>query len=286
MTCIGTTTFGFRYQLLDPAHAPSLASLVDQTRELGLEALQICENARPLEVDEAGWGRLADHAASAGVRLGIGGRTTDPALFRRYLERAASLPGRTLRLVFEEEEGDPPSPGDLARFLRRAAPALENAGVRLAIENHCDLASPVLAAEVAPYPADLVGFCVDTANSLRNFEPPERVMELLGPRAFCYHLKDYRVDGQVLGFQVRGAPLGTGRLDVDWFLDMVFDRYSEPEIYLENWVIPAGDRIRDIQEDELWLRASLACLRQRLEERAAAAPVGRREPVPQAGVLE
>lgn len=265
---IGTTSFGFRYQLLDVARAPALRSIVDQTRALGLGALQICENARPLDCSGADWDRLVEYAGSAGIRLGLGCKTTDPGVFLRYLMRAAGLPGRTLRLVFEEEHGRPPTREQVARFLREVVPLLEKHDVGLAIENHFDVPSRVLAGEAAAYPRELVGFCADTANSLRNFEPPELVMELLGPRAFCYHLKDYRVDGHLLGFQVGGAPLGTGRLNVDWFLDEVFARRADPDIYLENWVPPAGDRARDIEEEQKWLRVSLACLRQRLEARA------------------
>lgn len=266
---IGTTTFGFRHQLLDPARAPALTSLVDQANRFGLNALQVCENARPLDLDNSGWTRLVEYAASAGIRLGLGCKTTDLGVFRSYLERAAALPGRMLRMVFEEEQGHPPSREDVARFLAQAAPLLENHKVSLAIENHFDIASRVLAEEVAPYPQELVGFCADTANSLRNFEPPEMVMDLLGPRAFCYHLKDYCVNGHMLGFQVGGAPLGSGRLRVDWFLDQVFARHAEPELYLENWVPPTGDRTRDIEQDEVWLLASLDYLHQRLEARTA-----------------
>lgn len=262
---IGTTTFGFRYQLLDPARAPALTNVVDQARALGLDALQICENARPLDLSDADWRNLASHAASAGIRLGLGCKTTDLAVFRRYVERGAGLPGRTLRLVFEEEHGQAPTRCHVARFLERAVPLLEEHEIRLAIENHFDVASRILAEEVTPYSPELVGFCVDTANSLRNFEPPEVVMDLLGPRAFCYHLKDYRVEGHSLGFQVGGAPLGAGRLRVDWFLDAVLARQAEPEIYLENWVPPTGDQDRDVQEDEEWLRESLDYLHRRLE---------------------
>ena len=52
---IGTTSYGYRYQLLDAREAPPLAALVRQARAAGLEALQICENARPLDVPAAEW---------------------------------------------------------------------------------------------------------------------------------------------------------------------------------------------------------------------------------------
>ena len=50
---IGTTTFGFRYSFMDPANSPKLADVIRQTREAGVERLQVCENTRPLDMSKA-----------------------------------------------------------------------------------------------------------------------------------------------------------------------------------------------------------------------------------------
>ena len=59
-----------------------------------------------------------------------------------------------------------------------------------------------------------MAFCVDSANSLRNWESAEQVFDLLDERAAFYHLKDYCVRGSNVGFEVTGAPLGEGALDL------------------------------------------------------------------------
>jgi sugar phosphate isomerase/epimerase len=265
---IGTTSFGFRYQLLDAAVAPPLERIVEQAADLRLEALQICENARPLEMSEARWTRLVESATALGVQIGLGCKTTDPEVFERYLARAAALSRPMLRLVFEEEQGAPPAREGVERFLEYAARRLEGASVPLAIENHFDVPSRMLAEAVAQYPAELIGFCVDTANSLRNFESPENVFELLGPRALCYHVKDFKVEGHQLGFAVSGAPLGTGRLDLDGILARILSRHRKPEIYVENWVPQTGNLEIDIAADEDWLRRSLLRLRQAIVDKS------------------
>jgi sugar phosphate isomerase/epimerase len=203
------------------------------------------------------------------VAIGLGCKTTRPDVFRAYIARACRLPDRMLRLVFEEESGAPPARADIERFLRDAAPELESAGVRLAIENHFDVPSALLADAVRPYPAELIGFCVDTANSLRNFESPEHVLDLLGDRAFCYHITDFSVRGHLLGFAVEGAVLGAGALKLEAFLQRVFARNPEPDLYVENWVPATGDREHDIREDDLWLRQSLKRLRMQVERTCA-----------------
>ncbi|MBM3744533.1 MAG: TIM barrel protein [Acidobacteria bacterium] len=264
---IGTTTFGFRYLLRDPARAPSLESLIERACALGLDALQICENARPMELGDAAWEAVVARAAETGLELQLGCKTVDLEVFRACAARAARLPARLLRLVLEWEEGPAPTRTDVDAFLAGAWPLIESHGLRLAIENHFDVASEVLAQAVAPYPAAQVGFCIDTANSLRNFEPPEEVLDLLGARAFCYHLKDFRVEGDKLGFRVGGAPLGEGRLDLDGVLDRIFAHTDAPEIFVENWTPATGDFETDVREDGLWLQRSLNALRDRLARR-------------------
>lgn len=267
---IGTTTFAFRYAFLDPGCSPPLESVVESVGDLRLDVLQICENARPMELSGAAWARVIDCAAARGVEIELGCKTTRPEVFRRYLDRAAALPSRLLRIVFEEEEGCAPTRADLDRFMARVWPWVEAAGVRIAFENHFDLPSRVLAEAMLPYPAARAGFCVDTANSLRNFETPEAVLEMLGPRAFCYHLKDFFVEGDKLGFRVSGARLGEGRLDLDGVLDRILARDAAPELLVENWVPATGVRETDIREDEMWLRCGVGALLARLSARGAA----------------
>jgi sugar phosphate isomerase/epimerase len=257
---VGTTTFGFRYLFLDAALAPDLGCVVEQAAALGLDMLQVCENSRPLELSEAAWEAVAARAAALGLEIELGCKTVQPAVFERYLERAARLPSRLLRVVLEEEEGPPPGRAQVDAFLAAAWRMLEPAGARLAIENHFDVPGEVLAAAAEAYPADRVGFCIDTANSLRNFESPETVFRLLGPRAFCYHLKDFTVEGDKLGFRVGGAPLGAGRLDLDGILDRVLASGPEPRILVENWTPATGDRETDVAEDAAWLRRSFGAL--------------------------
>jgi len=264
---VGTTSFGFRYLLLDPARAPALESLIDRARALGLDVLQICENARPMQLGQREWQKVVDRAMEAGLEIQLGAKTVDLEVFRAYAERAARLPARLLRLVLEWEEGPAPTRADVEAFLAGAWPVLETRGLRLAIENHFDVPSEALAEAVASYPSALVGFCIDTANSLRNFEPPEKVLDLLGDRAFCYHLKDFRVEGDKLGFRVAGAPLGEGRLELDGILDCIFARQAEPELFVENWTPATGDWETDVREDDRWLRRSLQALQARLEVR-------------------
>jgi len=234
---------------------------------LGFDALQICENARPMALEEEAWREVVDAATDVGLRIQLGCKTMDLEVLRAYSERAGRLPGRTLRVVLERSEGPSVTRSEVKAFLAGALPILDAYDLRLAIENHYDVPSRVLAEAVASYPAERVGFCVDTANSLRNFESPEMVLDLLGERACCFHVKDFRVEGDKLGFCVEGACLGEGDLHLDSILDTILARHAQPDIYIENWRRTTGDWETDVREDETWLRRSLAVLRDRIAAR-------------------
>jgi hypothetical protein len=127
---IGTTSYGFRYLLMDTADEPPLVSLVRQTREAGLDALQLCENARPLDVSAAKWREVLRAAADVGLDVHLGCMTLDVDTVSRYLERAATIPGATgLRIVLEDDSGRAPSRDRIEPFL--AAAAIRAAEARL-----------------------------------------------------------------------------------------------------------------------------------------------------------
>ncbi len=261
---IGTTSFGFRYLLQDQFRAPSLATVLERTLDCGLGCLQICENARPLDLSTGEWKSLLSTAATLGLELQLGCKTLNPDVLARNLERAAMIPSSTVRIVLEEDGGPHPNRETMARFLDASMPRLEAFGMKLAIENHFDIPCRVLAEVAGTYPPARVGFCIDVANSLRNFEPPERVFDLLGTRAVFYHLKDYRVHGTNVGFSVEGAPLGTGDLDLRGVLHRILATDADPQLFIENWVPASGDHEADVEADRRWLEESLANLARRL----------------------
>jgi sugar phosphate isomerase/epimerase len=227
----------------------------------GLERLQVCENARPLSLGPAGWAELAGYAREIDLEIGLGSMTLDPATVREYLDRVTAIEGSMLRIVLERAGAGPLSVDRIQAFLDTIVPELESRGVRLAIENHFDIPSRLLARAVDGYPRHSVGFCVDVANSLRNFEDGDTVLDLLGDRAFCYHFKDYRIAGSNVGFSVIGAPFGEGVFHWRRAMERILGHTPDPEIYLETWTPSSGDAEADVSLDAEWLRKSIANFR-------------------------
>jgi len=262
---IGTTSFGFRYAFLDPANSPTLAQMIRQAREAGVERVQICENVRPLDCSKQERREAQRAAADLGVEIQLGCKTLKPELVERFMALAQELGCNQLRIVTEEpDEHLHGTRENVARLLEAIVPKLQRVGMRLAIENHFDISSTLLVELASPYPAELIGFCVDTANSLRSFEPSLEVIRMLRDRAYCYHLKDYRVVGSMISFSVVGAPLGEGDLDLDGCLRLIFEKGSVPPLFVETWTPSDNNRARDIALDAEWLRRSVDNLRARV----------------------
>lgn len=266
-TEIGATSYVFRYLLADPAHAPRMGDFLAIARNAGLERLQVCENSRPLEASCTEWTTLRRHADDLGLKITLGCMTLDPDVVAEYLDRVEAIGGSALRIVLEREGGGAIARDEIRRFLDRVVPGLLARGIPLAIENHFDVPSRMLAEVGTEYPREAVGFCVDVANSLRKFEDSETVFDLLGPRALCYHFKDYRLTGSNVGFAVTGTPFGEGQIDRCRLLQRVFEHTQTPEIYLETWTPCTGDRETDIATDTRFLAVSIVNLKKALEGR-------------------
>ncbi len=259
---IGATSYVFRYLLSDATRAPQLDGLLRLARNAGLDSFQVCENARPLSASPAEWIRLARQANDLGLDLSLGCMTLNPEVVFDYLDRVEAIGGSYLRIVLERE-GEPALTLERIRhFLDGIVPHLESRKICLAIENHFEIPSRLLAEAANAYPANLVGFCVDVANSLRNFEDTNTVLDLLSPRGVCYHLKDYVVAGSNVGFAVSGALLGEGRIGVPGLLRRIRGKgNSMPQLFIETWTPGTGLWAVDVEEDAKWLATSIHNLR-------------------------
>lgn len=264
---IGITTFVFRYSFMDRGNSARLREIVCRARQAGVERLQVCENARPLEMSKTEWQETIRCAADLGVELQLGCKTLTPQVVEQYLQLAQTLSCKQLRIVMEESP-ERATRDKVARLLEAVVPRLQAAGMRLAIENHFDIASALLFELASAYPADIVGFCVDTANSLRSIESPHEVVRRLRERAYCYHLKDYRIVGSPVSFSVVGAPLGEGDLDLDGCLHLLWEDRPVRPLFVETWTPASNDHQLDLITEADWLHRSVKNLRARLQKYA------------------
>jgi len=145
-----------------------------------------------------------------------------------------------------------------AARLKASAPAAEDAGIRIAVENHCDSFSEEILwlLDLVDHPA--VGACIDTVNALMVMEDPMQAIENLAPRAFTNHFRDDRIEFQRYGFKLTGTAVGDGDIDMQRAYDIIKNRSSMRRINIETEMeIPLDNMQKALQMEKDTIERSI-----------------------------
>ena len=164
-------------------------------KELGLNEMEYCGVHFPCDASAPELAKVKQAIAEAGISVpcyGVEGFGLDEALNRKKFEFAKALGIRVLTAD--------PEPGSFDILDKLC----EEFQVAIAIHNHgpgarYDKVADTLNAVEGHH--RLIGACVDTGHALRSNEKPHEVIEALGPRVICLHLKDWKIGGdeQIIG---------------------------------------------------------------------------------------
>lgn len=117
--------------------------------------------------------------------------------------------------------------------LRGGLPTAREAGIRLALENHCDSFSQEVLWVIDQVDNPLVGTCLDTVNAWHVSEDPRQAAENLAPRAFTCHFRDDAVSYDRDGFRVSGTACGQGDIDLEYAYRLLRDESRCDNINIE-----------------------------------------------------
>jgi len=110
--------------------------------------------------------------------------------------------------------------------LKEAAKIMEEYGVMLAIENHCDFKGEELADVLDSVNSHYVGTALDVVNGFTVYTDPVEDVEALAPFAITTHMKnmaviDHPYDFPHIPFAAVGCALDEGYLDIPWVVDLL-----------------------------------------------------------------
>jgi sugar phosphate isomerase/epimerase len=92
-------------------------------------------------------------------------------------------------------------------------PLIEETGIKVAIENHCDTYADEIIWLIEQIEHPMVGACVDTINSLVVLEGPEEAVKKMAPYSFCCHFCDNKIVVDPNGTHSVGVAIGKGDID-------------------------------------------------------------------------
>lgn len=260
---IGLGTYAFFWQHSDRAPEPlSLRGAFEATRALGVELFQICDYA-PLE--HLGERDLRDAAAAArdlGLRIQLGTKGLTPDRLERFLALADVFAARLVRSMIGGPDGIPPL-DQAETWVRTLIGAYERSGVTLALETYEQVATSDLVELVRRVGSDRLGICLDPANVVARLEHPTVCIDECDDLVVGVHAKDFafrRRDGWV-GFELTGAPLGTGLLDYPALRDTIDPAERGIDEIVEHWLPWQGDAPTTLNLEREWTRTAVDYLR-------------------------
>jgi sugar phosphate isomerase/epimerase len=236
------TDFGpFEGRLDDASLSEVRRYATDRGVSLVLGSWSICPTSKTFKHD---WGTADEHLA-LGIRM------------------AKSLGSPAFRVVLGNQEDRRSEGGIAARIadtvavLKKARPLAEDAGVRIAVENHAgDMTSRELAGLVAEAGGGVIGVNFDSGNACWTLEDPVRALEQLAPHVASTSLRDTMVwqtpanGDQPGGVTCQWTAMGEGCTDLAAFFDL-FEK-SCPGVAVHIETISGFARFFPIDDPAFW----------------------------------
>lgn len=151
----------------------------------------------------------------------------------------------------------------VASRLKHMAPAAESAGIKIAVENHCDTFSEEILWLLDRVDNPVIGACLDTVNALMVMEDPMKAIDNLAPRAFTNHFRDDRIEFQRHGFKLTGTAVGEGDIDIKRAYEIIKTKSSMQRINIETEMeIPLDDMETALRMEEETVERSIKYCRE------------------------
>lgn len=246
-----------------PVRPITLPGLLDLARALGVRLVQTGPNLPLDALSDAELDAFAQTARDWGIGLEVGTRGLDYDHLASQTALARRVDAALIRTLPEVDGAHVRSAADMTPCLRRILPALESAGVQLAIENG-RLPADDLRAVLDSIDSPHIGVVLDMVNSLAVSEGWKHVTERLAPRVMCLHYKDFTIrrEWHMMGFICEGTPAGQGMVDPAWLFQALQASPYDFNVIVELWTPEQATLADTIALERRWAAESVAFLRQ------------------------
>ena len=265
---LGIGTYTFTWAIGVPGYPKTdkpmdAFELIRQAHEYGVSVVQICDNLPLHTLSNEELTEIRDMADSLHIQLEIGTRGVEPDHLMKYLEICKLMNSDILRTIVQKDNGYV-GIEEAAKLIKEVIHAFEKEEVYLAIENHERHKVKELISLIKAIDSPFAGICLDTVNSFGALEGPDYVIRELAPYTINLHVKDFvisRLDHN-MGFELKGAPAGSGQLDLDYAAKALKSHGRDPSVILELWTPFTGDIETTVQKEKDWADQSIKFLKE------------------------
>ena len=222
--------FGEVYpQQKQPPFQMTMDDFLDYAKELGVDGVSLESCFFPsfdreyladlkAKLDQYGFDRVYAWGHPDGLERGQ--KPEEYEAMVRSIDYAVAIGADVMRVVGSSftwrKEPHGPQVEALIEQFRRAVPLAEQAGVKMAVENHIDFTGDEMVAMIEAVGSPNFGINFDTGNFLRLLDDPIKGMEKLAKYTFATHIKDLKINPDAAPddwYFFSSAPVGDGLID-------------------------------------------------------------------------
>ena len=222
--------FGEVYpQQQQPPFKMTMDDFLDYAKELGVDGVSLESCFFPsfdreyladlkAKLDQYGFDRVYAWGHPDGLERGQKPSEYDDMV--HSIERAVAIGADVMRVVGSSftwrKEPHGPQVKALIEQFRRAVPLAEQAGVKLAVENHIDFTGDEMVELIEGVGSPNFGINFDTGNFLRLLDDPVKGMQKLAKYTFATHIKDLKINPDASPddwYFFSSVPVGDGLID-------------------------------------------------------------------------
>lgn len=287
----GLCSYAYRWAISHPDETERMDTFkfVDRAVEIGINAIQICDNL-PIEFfTDKELASLKEQINKYSLSLELGMKGSQPERVKKMIDHCKKLDVGLLRIVLSDK-GWNLSKTEYRDLLIDLAKLGRDKNVTLAIENHFEMSSHELAQIIVSVNSPNLGICMDVVNSVTHLCGYKETCKILAPFAVSVHLKDVefnrfqdilKSDEQKLvskqarkeiletfstGFYISGCLLGEGVIDINWIIREISKNNHNPDIFIESWMDPKSTINETITAEQNMVENDFKTLKKYIDE--------------------
>jgi sugar phosphate isomerase/epimerase len=245
-----------------PAHPLTPSGLLEKARALGVHVVQTGPFLGVESLPEQDLDTFVRTAREWRIELEVGTRGLDEDHVLKQIALAQRMGAKLIRTLPEIGGRYATDARLIPPAVRKVLPALEQAGVRLGIENGRTPAVELRAA-LDEINSPHVGIVLDMVNSLAVAEGWKEVTRQLAPHVMCVHYKDFTIQRawHMMGFICEGTPAGKGMVEAAWLLEQLRVSPYDFNVIIELWPPEQDTLEHTIALEQAWAVESVSNLR-------------------------